>query len=70
MFLAFCSKNRFVSSANIILFSKLEALWRSFTFIKNNSGPRIDPCGTLHGTCCLFVLLPVLMKMYCFLFVR
>ena len=39
-------------------------------YIKNNSGPRIDPCGTPHVTFCSFVLLSILMQMYCFLFVR
>ena len=65
-----CSKNRFVSSANIIVFNKLEALGRSFAYIKNNSGPRIDPCGAPHVTFCSFVLVSLLMQVYCFLFVR
>ena len=34
----------------IIVFHKLKALGRSFTYIKNNSGPTIDPCRTLHVT--------------------
>ena len=55
--MSLCSKSRFVLSANIIVFNKLEALWRSFTYIKNNSGPRIDPCGTPHVIFCSFVLL-------------
>ena len=63
-------KNRFVSSANIIVFNKLESLARSFMYIKNNSGPRIDPCGTPHVTFCSFVLLLLTKQMYCFLFVR
>ena len=33
-----CSKNRFVSSANIIAFNKLETLGRSLTHIKNVQG--------------------------------
>ena len=68
--MSLCSKNRFASSANIIVFNKLEALRRLFTYIKNNSSPRIDPCGTPHFIFCSFVLLPLLMQMYCFLFVR
>ena len=64
------SKTRFVSSANIIVFSKLEALGRSFTYIKDNSGPRINPCGTPHVTFCSFVLLSLLIQIHYFLFVR
>ena len=68
--MSLCSKNRFVSSANIIVFNKLEALGRSFTYIKSSSGPRIDPCGTPHVTFCSLVLVSLLMQIYCFLFVR
>ena len=68
--ISLCSKNRFVSSANFIVFNKLEAPGRSFAYIKNNSGPRIDPCGTPHVTFCSFVLVSLLMQIYCFLFVR
>ena len=64
------SKNRFVSSANIIVFKKFEALGRSFMYIKNNSDPRIDPCGTPHVPFCWFILLSWVIEMYCFLFVR
>ena len=64
------SKNRFVSSANITVFSTLEALGRSLTDIKNNIGPRIDPCGTPHVTFCSFVLLSLLMQIYYFLSVK
>ena len=39
-------------------------------YIKDNSGPRIDPCGTPLVTFCLFVLVSLLMQIYCFLFVR
>lgn len=31
--------------------STLEHLWRSFTYIKNNKGPKIKPCGTLQRIC-------------------
>ena len=58
------SRNRLVSSANIIIFNKLEALGRPFIYIKNNSGPRIDPCGNPHVTFSSFVLLSLLMQIY------
>ena len=38
--------NKFVSSANIIGVSLLELLKRSFIFVRNKSGPRMEPCGT------------------------
>ena len=66
--LSLCLKNRFVPSAHIIVFNKLEALGRSFTCIK--SGRSIDPCDTPHVTFCSFVLLSLLMQMYRFLFLR
>ena len=48
--MSLCSKNRFVLSESIIVFNKLEVLGRSFTYTKNSSGPRVDPCGTPHVT--------------------
>ena len=36
--------NKFVSSANII--SLLELLKRSFIYMRNKSGSRMEPCGT------------------------
>ena len=57
-----CSKNRFASSANIIVFSKLEALGRSFTYIKNNSGPYVGSWGTPHVTFCPSALLSLFQK--------
>ena len=42
------SGGRFVSSANIIVFGGLGGTGGSFAYIKSNSGPRIDPCGTPH----------------------
>ena len=42
----FAEKKRFVSSANIMGFKMLEALHKSLTYKRNNSGPKIDPCGT------------------------
>ena len=38
--------NKFVSSANIIGVSLLELLKSSFIYMRNKSGPRIEPCGT------------------------
>ena len=38
--------NKFVSSANIIGVSLLELLKRSFIYMRNRSGPRMEPCGT------------------------
>ena len=38
--MSLCSKNRFASSANIIVFDKLEALGRLCTYIKDNSDPK------------------------------
>ena len=38
--------NKFVSSAKIIGVSLLELLKRSFIYMRNNSGPRMEPCGT------------------------
>ena len=62
--MSLCSKNRFESSAETIAFNKLEALWRSFTYIKNNIVTRIDSCSTSHVTFCSFVLLSILMQIY------
>ena len=36
----------FVSSANIIGVSLFEILKRSFIYMRNKSGPRMEPCGT------------------------
>ena len=68
--MSLCSKNSFASSANITVFEKLKAVGRLLMYIKDNSGPRIDPCGTPLVTFCLFVLVCLLMQIYCFLFVR
>ena len=38
--------NRLVSSAKSINLNVLLTLGRSLIYIKNNNGPRIDPCGT------------------------
>ena len=37
-----------VSSANRMNFNILEEKHKSFTYIKNNNGPKMDPCGTPH----------------------
>ena len=38
--------NKVVSSAKRIDWNNLLELWRSFTYIRNNNGPSIEPCGT------------------------
>ena len=68
--MSLCSKNRFALSANITVLEKLEALGGLLMYIKDNSGPRIDPWGTPLVTFCLFVLVSLLMQIYCFLFDR
>jgi len=40
------TKNKFVSSANIITFVRRDTLTRSLLYKRNRSGPRTDPCGT------------------------
>ena len=35
-----------VSSAKRINWNNLLEFWRSFTYIRNNYGPSIEPCGT------------------------
>ena len=50
--------------------SKLEELGKTISYVKFNSGPRIDPCCNPHVIFCSFVLLSLLMQMYCFLFVN
>ena len=42
------SGDRFESSASIIVFGGLGGTGGSFPYIKSNSGPRRDPCGTPH----------------------
>ena len=64
------SKNIFVSPASIIMFSKLKALGRWLTYIKNSSGARKSLGVTPHVTFCSFVLLPLLMQIYSFLFIK
>ena len=65
IFMSLCSKNKLDTFANIIVYSKLEALGRPLTYIKNSSGTRIDPCGTQKDTFCSIVLLSLLMRTYC-----
>ena len=49
MLMSLCSKNCFVLFANILFTA------RSFTYIKNKIGPRIDLCSTPHVISCSFV---------------
>ena len=37
--------NKFVSSANIIRVSLFQLVKRSFIYMRNKSGPRMEPCG-------------------------
>ena len=39
-----------MSFANMIGFSTFEAWCKSFTYNRNNKGPKIDPWGTPHVT--------------------
>ena len=53
-----------VSPAHIVTFVLCNALGKSFMYIKNNSGPRHDPCGTPQFTfaffdVCTYTLQPV-----------
>ena len=69
--MSLCSKNVLLyANRTFIVFNELEALGRSFTYIEDNSSPRIDPCGNPHVTFCSFVLMSLLMQINCFLFVR
>ena len=38
--------SKVVSSAKRINWNYSLELWRSFTYIRNNNGPSIEPCGT------------------------
>ena len=40
-----CVKNKLVLSANIIGLNMFEAFFKSFTYERNRSGPKIEPCG-------------------------
>ena len=62
-------KKRLVSSANIMGSKIFEALQRSFTYIKNNEGPSIDPWGTLQVIFAKFMFL-LLKDRNCLRFVR
>ena len=44
--ISLCVKNKLVSSANIIGSNMFEAFFKSFTYKRNRSGPKIEPCGT------------------------
>jgi hypothetical protein len=60
---------RLVSSAKCRTVECLMQVWRSFIYIKNNRGPKTDPCGT---PCLVYVdsdVIP-LMETHCLLFVR
>ena len=37
-----------VSSANVLIFTFAKQLGMSLIYIKNKSGPRLEPCGTPH----------------------
>ena len=44
------SQNKLASSANRLNSKKSEHKWKSFTSMRNNKGPRTDPCGTPQVT--------------------
>jgi len=46
IFISLWLKSKLVSSANNKNERRLELCEMSFTYIKNNKGPRADPCGT------------------------
>ena len=50
---------RLVSSANITALKIREQLGKSFMYIRNSNGPRIDPCGTPVVTFCSFEYIPL-----------
>ena len=58
-----------VSSANCIQDSADDILGNSLTYIRNNRGPNIDPCGTPISTQ-LIIDLVLLYTTYCFLLRR
>ena len=62
-----CSRNKFVSSENIIG-SKTEELGRSLTYNKNSNGPSIESGGTPQRMFWVPVLRSWPYEMYCFLF--
>ena len=37
-----------MSSANVLIFAFSKHLGMSLIYIKNRSGPRVEPCGTPH----------------------
>ena len=47
LFMPFCVNhvNKIVSSSKRINWNNLLLLLRSFTYIRNNNGPSIEPCG-------------------------
>ena len=45
-----CLKNKFVSSANMMISAIFDALTMSFIKRMNKRGPKIEPWGTLHVT--------------------
>ena len=42
-----CEKKRFLLSGNMIEFSTFEAWCKSFTYNRNNTGPKVEPWETL-----------------------
>ena len=52
-------KNKLLSSANKSKKADFAASGKSFMYIRNNNGPRIDPCGTPHLMFKYFDLAPL-----------
>ena len=67
VFMLLCSKNKLVSSANIIVTSTFEELGRSFTCHINNNSPSIEPCGIPHLISFFTVSADSVIFIYCFL---
>ena len=55
MLMSLCEKKRFVSFANMIGFSTFEVWCKSFTYNRNNKGPKIDSWGIPHVTVAFLV---------------
>ena len=61
--------NKVVSSGKRINWNNLLELWRTFTYIRNNNGPSIEPCGT-PVEICWWSELTLSKFTYCVLFSR
>ena len=60
---------RFVASANMLAVVVLKQFGKSFTYRRNNIGPRLEPSGTPHETVRHFDVVWLTLHI-CFLFVK